>query len=81
MQSLIYRSSKKIDTYLYVLGEDKLNDLPQGLDKLLGKLEFVMALDLDNIKRLENADLEEVRRCLKDSGFYLQLPRDLHVLV
>ena len=81
MQCFIYRSSKKTDTYIYLSEEDKLNDLPEGLDKLLGRLEFVMELDLKKIKRLENADLEEVKHNLIDAGFYLQLPRELHVSV
>jgi uncharacterized protein YcgL (UPF0745 family) len=81
MQCFIYRSSKKADTYLYLSEEDKLNKLPEGLDKLLGRLEFVMEIDLETIKKLENADVEEVKHNLTDVGFYLQLPRELHVLV
>ena len=81
MQCFIYRSSKKTDTYLYISEEDKLNDLPAGLDKLIGRLEFVMELDLAKIKRLENADIEEVKQLLNEVGFYLQLPPDIHVPV
>jgi uncharacterized protein YcgL (UPF0745 family) len=81
MQCFIYRSCKKTDTYLYLSEEDKLNELPDGLDKLLGHLEFVMELDLGKIKRLQNADLVEVRQYLEEVGYYLQLPRELHVSV
>lgn len=81
MQCFIYRSSKKTDTYIYLSDEDKKNNLPDGLDKLLGRLEFVMELDLEKIKRLQNADIEEVRLNLNDAGFYIQLPRELHVSV
>ncbi len=81
MQCFIYRSSKKSDTYLYLSEEDKLNDLPEGLNKLLGRVEFVMELDLEKIKRLENADINEVTQNLNDVGFYIQLPRELHVSV
>ena len=81
MQCFIYRSAKKADTYLYLLEESQLNQLPDGLDKLLGNLEFVMELDLEKIKRLENADLEEVKQHLTEAGFYLQLPRELHISV
>ncbi|MDW3095798.1 MAG: YcgL domain-containing protein [Gammaproteobacteria bacterium] len=81
MQCSIYRSEKKMDTYLYIIEENNLNQLPEGLDKLLGRLEFVMELDLEKIKRLENADLDEVKQRLTEAGFYLQLPRDLHISV
>jgi uncharacterized protein YcgL (UPF0745 family) len=81
MQCFIYRSSKKTDTYLYLSEEDKLNQLPESLDKLLGRLEFIMELDLEKIKRLANADIQEVKHNLADAGFYLQLPRELHVSV
>lgn len=81
MRCSIYRSEKKADTYLYLLEENQLNQLPDGLDKLLGRLEFVMELDLGKIKRLENADLEEVKQRLTEAGFYLQLPRESHIPV
>ena len=77
----IYRSAKKLDTYLYLPNKDKLDSLPEGLDKLLGQLDFVMQLDLCKIKRLENAELEEVKKRLLEDEFYLQLPREQHVEV
>ncbi len=81
MKCYIYRSEKKADTYLYLLEENQLNQLPEGLDKLLGRLEFVMELDLEKINRLENADIAEVKQRLAEAGFYLQLPQELHVSV
>ena len=79
MHCYIYRSARKLDTYLYLPSKDKLKSLPEGLDKLLGQLEFVMQLDLDQIKRLENAELAEVKLRLLEDGFYLQLPREQHI--
>jgi len=81
MQCYIYRSAKKLDTYLYIPNKDKLDALPDGLDKLLGRLDFVMQLDLNKIKRLENADIEEVKKRLLEDEFYLQLPREQHIEV
>ncbi len=81
MQCYIYRSSKKLDTYLYIPDKAKLDALPDGLDKLLGHLDFVMQLDLNKIKRLENADIEEVKKRLLEDEFYLQLPREQHIEV
>ena len=81
MLCYIYRSAKKLDTYLYLPSESKLNDLPEGLDKLLGRLDLVMQLDLNKIKRLENADIDEVKKRLQEDEFYLQLPREQHIEV
>ena len=81
MLCYIYRSAKKIDTYLYLPTKDKLENLPEGLDKLLGRLDFVMQLDLDKITKLENADIKEVKKRLLKDEFYLQLPREQHIEV
>lgn len=77
----IYRSNKKLDTYLYLPSKESLDSLPDGLDKLLGHLDFVMQLDLSKIQRLENADIDEVKKRLLEDKFYLQLPHEQHVEV
>ena len=79
MLCYIYRCEKKLNTYLYLSSQDKLDSLPEGLEKLLGRLSFVMELDLSTRKRLENAEIEEVKKCLQEEGFYLQLPREQHI--
>ncbi len=79
MLCYIYRSSKKRDTYLYLVEKDGVNGLPDALCHLLGRLEFVMQLDLSKRNRLENADIAEVKQCLREHGFYLQLPREQHL--
>lgn len=81
MQSLVYRSTKKSDTYIYIEDENKLNELPEGLDRLLGKLEFVMNVDLASRSKLANADIAEVKECIQRQGFYLQLPREEHITI
>ncbi len=81
MECFVYRSSKKSDTYIYMQDEDKLSELPDALDRLLGKLEFVMKVDLDSRSQLANAEIEDVREQVNKQGFYIQLPRELHVPV
>ena len=81
MQSLVYRSTKKSNTYIYVSEEKKLEELPEGLERLLGTLEFVMNVDLDNRTSLANADISEVKNCLTNQGYYLQLPREEHISI
>lgn len=74
MNCAIYRSLKKWDAYLYVEKQDEFDRLPQALRDMLGNLEFVMTLELGPTRTLANADPEEVRRQLKEQGYYLQLP-------
>ena len=73
MKCAIYKSSRKPNTYLYVERADDFSRVPAGLISLLGKLEFVMTLDLAQ-RKLAQADPTEVCEQLKVRGFYLQLP-------
>ena len=81
MKSIIYRCAKKQDMYLYVLcnddGESDLENLPEALLMLTGKLEQAMALDLTAERKLARADVVEVMRSLEEQGFYLQMPPDV----
>lgn len=81
MKSFVYRGTRKADTYLYVLNEDEFDHLPDNLLVLLGKLEFALEVDLSTVKQLANADIEEVKNNLQDKGYYLQLPKDSHIVV
>ena len=81
MKSYVYRGSRKADTYLFVLDENQFEHLPQNLLALLGTLEFALEVDLDSVKQLANADLMEVKKNLKEQGYYLQLPKESHLTV
>jgi len=70
----VYKSSKKLDTYLYVEKTDDFSKVPEQLRKLLGTLSLVMTFDLDQRKVLGGADLAKVKAELTENGFYLQLP-------
>jgi uncharacterized protein YcgL (UPF0745 family) len=74
MIGFVYKSLKKSDTYLFVKNKDSFEDVPQALRQLLGKLEYVMEIDLDKRDKLAYADPQEVSAHLQQSGFYLQLP-------
>ena len=78
MKCQVYRSDTKLDTYLYTLEETTLDKLPNGLTKLLGRLEPVMQLDLSECRSLANADIEQVIDSLNMQGYYLQMPRQYH---
>ncbi|GDX04209.1 YcgL domain-containing protein [Buttiauxella sp. WJP83] len=74
MFCVIYRSSKRDQTYLYVEKKDDFSRVPEELMKGFGVPQLAMLLPLDGSKKLASADIEKVKQALKDEGYYLQLP-------
>ena len=74
MFCVIYRSSKRDQTYLYVEKKDDFSRVPEELMKGFGTPQLAMILPLDGSKKLANADFDKVKKALKDVGYYLQLP-------
>ena len=80
MLCTIYRSQKKFDSYLYIEKKDDLSRIPQQLIDMLGKLEFVLELDLAQRSTLAQADPATVSVALQQQGYYLQLPPKEYIL-
>ncbi len=74
MFCVIYRSSKRDQTYLYVEKKDDFSRVPEELLKGFGEPKLAMILPLDGSKKLANAEIEKVKSALKEEGYYLQLP-------
>ncbi|MBV4411540.1 YcgL domain-containing protein [Enterobacteriaceae bacterium YMB-R22] len=74
MNCVIYRSTKRDQTYLYVEKKDDFSRVPPELMKSFGEPRLAMIFPLDGRKKLVNASLENVIQALKDQGYYLQLP-------
>ena len=74
MNTVIYKSSKKQGSYLYIVQEDDFSQVPEVLLTAMGKLEMVMNLELNPEKKLAQADVLQVIGALKNDGFYLQMP-------
>ncbi|MEG1212304.1 MAG: YcgL domain-containing protein [Leclercia sp.] len=74
MFCVIYRSTQRDQTYLYVEKKDDFSRVPEALLKSFGKPLLVMLMPLDGRKQLRNADLEKVKNALTEQGYYLQLP-------
>jgi uncharacterized protein len=70
----IYRSDKKLESYLYLAQEDGTDAVPDGLLSAMLPLELVMQLDLHAERELARADVVQVMRELRERGFYLQMP-------
>lgn len=74
MECTIYRSVKKTDTYLYIEKKGEFGRVPEPLLNMLGRLEFVMDLDLDQRDKLAQVESKQVRDSLLMQGYFLQLP-------
>ena len=61
MFCVIYRSSKRDQTYLYVEKKDDFSRVPEELMKGFGQPQLAMILPLDGRKKLVNADIEKVK--------------------
>ena len=70
----IYKSLRKADAYLYVVEAGDFSSVPATLREMLGRLEYVMELQLVPERKLARADAAGVINALSAQGYYLQLP-------
>lgn len=74
MQCFIYKSLKKEYLYLYIDKKDDFSSVPELLVNSLGRLEFVMELELVPERKLAGEDPGKVIQRLKEKGFFVQMP-------
>lgn len=74
MPCAVYKSLRQFDYYLFVEREGDFSRLPDSLRSLLGKLQPVISLELDEDRNLASADVKEVMSKLREQGYYLQMP-------
>ena len=74
MLCFIYKSLKKDYLYLYIAKQDDFSKVPAALLNSLGKLAFVMELELMPERKLATAEASKVIASLNEQGFFVQLP-------
>lgn len=74
MRCHVYKSLRRVDSYVYLAQRDAFDTLPEALRGGLLPLAFVMELDLSPPRRLSREDVAVVRANLLACGFHLQLP-------
>ncbi|WP_087025970.1 YcgL domain-containing protein [Thaumasiovibrio subtropicus] len=74
MHCAVYKSDKKIGSYLFVEKKDDFSRVPDSLLGMFGHPSLVMVFDIDKRESLAQANIETVRAALKEEGYYLQLP-------
>jgi len=74
VQCYIYKSLKIKELYLYLNKKDGFSDIPEALFKSLGRLEFVMSLQLTPDRKLAREDVNKVIDSVSHKGFFVQMP-------
>lgn len=74
MLCTIYKSAKKLETYLFVKQRDDFSAVPAPLMSMFGTPTLVTVMNLADKEKLALADIEKVKENLNEQGFYLQLP-------
>ena len=72
----IYRSNRKLDTYLYLTTKDDFSVIPKEVLRVFGPPEFSFSFDLTAGRKLAKEDPAEVIANLEESGYHLQLRDD-----
>lgn len=75
----IYRSDRKLDTYLYLLDKDDFSVIPPDLLRVFGSPEFSFSFNLTQERALAQEDIGEVLDNLENQGYHLQLQNDVLV--
>ena len=70
----IYKGSRRAETYLYVPEENGFERVPAELLEVMGTLELVMELELDEKRRLARVDANDVMKSVAKVGYFLQMP-------
>ena len=70
----VFRCSKQLEMYVYVLDSQNTEELPAVLLKKMGELTEVMTLSLTAESKLARAKPEKVIKALVSDGYYLQMP-------
>jgi uncharacterized protein len=74
MQCVVYRSDRKLQTYLYLPATSSLASLPASIQQTLAPLVEIMRLELQKDSRLARQNAERVLVNLQTNGFHIQFP-------
>ena len=77
MQTYVYKSLRKDNTYVYLAKRDDFAVMPEAVRAPLGDLVFVLEFALTEQRKLAQADPAVVRANLAAHGFHLQFPPTL----
>ena len=68
----VYKSRRKLRTFLYVPEKDVFSHIPAALMDAFGAPEFVMVFALKKERKLQKITVEELNRALDEKGYLLR---------
>ena len=74
MQTYVYKSLRKENTYVYLRKRDDFAVMPEAVRAPLGELVFVLEVALTPDRKLAREDAAIVRENLSVRGFHIQFP-------
>lgn len=74
MKCFVYKSIKKVDSYIYINKKDNFENVPEQLLLLFGEPEFALEFELTQDRKLALADATQVIQSINEQGYYLQMP-------
>ncbi len=74
MLCAVYKSPKKVETYIYVLKRDDFSAVPDALMTTFGTPQLVTLLNLSKRDKLALTDINKLTAALSEKGYYLQIP-------
>lgn len=69
----VYKSRRKLRTFLYVNQKDVFSHIPEGLMSAFGAPEFVMVFALHPGRKLQKISPEELIKALDEKGYLLRI--------
>ena len=74
MNCIVYKSSRRPETFVYVADAQALAKLPPALQQGLGALTEVLQFDLYPERKLAREDARRVLQNLAEIGYHVQFP-------
>ena len=69
----VYKSRKKLRTYLYIPEKDVFSHIPSGLMDAFGAPEFVMVFKIHKERKLQKITAEDLIKAFDEKGFMLRI--------
>lgn len=73
MLCYVYKSFKKEGVYLYVETKNTIDELPEELKNLTGKLELALTFKLTEDRKIQKVQAIDVMTAIKEKGYFLRI--------